>query len=91
MARVMCLGLGLVFLNTGESSEAALSVIEAVEHPIKQLLALTVEACAYFGTGSVLVIQKLLSICGEHIEDEKKNQHQVRKRTSSAVRLGLFS
>jgi len=34
-----------------------------------------VETCAYVGTGNVLKIQKLLAVCGEHL-DEKENSHQ---------------
>lgn len=29
----------------------------------------TVETCAYVGTGNVLKIQQLLSVCGEHGEE----------------------
>jgi 26S proteasome regulatory subunit N1 len=32
---------------------------------------LTVETCAYCGTGNVLKVQKLLAECGEHITEEK--------------------
>lgn len=37
---------------------------------------LTVETCAYCGTGNVLKVQKLLAECGEHLE-EKDNLHQA--------------
>ena len=35
---------------------------------------LTVEMCAYTGTGNVLKVQKLLSICAEHGEKEASHQ-----------------
>ncbi len=77
-ARVMAIGLGILFLGKGEKCETALDAIKVIEHPIGRFLALTVETCAYFGTGSVLEVQKLLSLCGEHLEDDiKKNMHQV--------------
>lgn len=76
-ARVMAIGLGILFLGKGEKCETALDAIKVIEHPIGRFLALTVETCAYFGTGSVLEVQKLLSLCGEHLEDDiKKNMHQ---------------
>lgn len=75
-AKLMCLGLGLLFLNRGEACEAALLAVSAIEKPISAFLKHTIEVCAYFGTGNVLQIQKLLSVCGEHIEDENKNAHQ---------------
>ena len=36
---------------------------------------LTVETCAYAASGNVLKVQKLLDICGDHLED--KNLHQA--------------
>ncbi len=79
-ARLMCLGLGLLFLGRGESADVACAAIKAISNPIKVYLELTVETCAYAGSGSVLEIQKLLSVLADHLEDDEKdpfkNMHQ---------------
>lgn len=57
-----------------------METLALVDHPIQKFLKLTVETCAFLGTGSVLEVQKLLSIAGQHVEDEKEQEavmHQV--------------
>jgi 26S proteasome regulatory subunit N1 len=76
-ARLMCLGLGLLYLGKGEACEAILEVVQTVQHNIRQSLALIIETCAYAGTGNVLKVQKMLALCNEHVEEEAKNQHQA--------------
>lgn len=51
-------------------------MLKAVTHPIGKYATLTVEGCAYAGTGNVLKIQKLLDICGDHLDEKEKNAHQ---------------
>eukprot|EP01130_Rhizamoeba_saxonica_P002470 TRINITY_DN12264_c0_g1_i1.p1 TRINITY_DN12264_c0_g1~~TRINITY_DN12264_c0_g1_i1.p1 ORF type:complete len:888 (-),score=227.22 TRINITY_DN12264_c0_g1_i1:22-2463(-) len=74
--RYMCLGLGLVYLGQQEKCEVAAAALSAIPGPMGKYALLTVETCAYAGTGNVLQIQKLLSECSEHIEDDKENQYQ---------------
>mmetsp|Transcript_3565 Transcript_3565/g.7156 ORF Transcript_3565/g.7156 Transcript_3565/m.7156 type:complete len:898 (-) Transcript_3565:103-2796(-) len=76
-AMYMCLGLGLLYLGQGDACEPIIETAEATEKPISKYLCLTVETCAYAGTGNVLLIQKLLKAISEHIEDEKSNKHQA--------------
>ncbi|GAB5369463.1 hypothetical protein AAMO2058_001406600 [Amorphochlora amoebiformis] len=73
----MALGMGLLYLGRGDECEAVTEATTATEKPISKYLTLTVETCAYAGTGNVLLIQKLLKAISEHIEDEKLNKHQV--------------
>ena len=73
-ARLMCLGIGLLFLGTNENCEGILLALQAIEHPIKAYLLLTVETCAYAGSNSVLVIQKLLNNLTEHISSEEEEK-----------------
>jgi len=79
-ARLLCLGMGLLYLGKGESVETVLVAAKAVSHPISRYLELTVETCAYVGSGSVLEIQKLLAVLTDHIDDDEKepmkNLHQ---------------
>jgi 26S proteasome regulatory subunit N1 len=72
-ARLLCLGLGLIFLGKGEAADAARTAIEAIDRPIKRYLDVTVETCAYAGSGSVLEVQKLLGVLSEHLEDDEKD------------------
>jgi len=66
----------LLFLGRGEACEATLEVIKTLTHPIKSYIEITVEACAYVGTGNVLKVQKMLHTCLEHLE-EKDAAHQA--------------
>jgi len=47
-----------------------LETLKILEHPIGKYASLTVETCAYVGSGNVLKVQKLLDICGDHLEDK---------------------
>eukprot|EP00741_Cyanophora_paradoxa_P013578 tig00020703_g13111.t1 len=69
MARLVPVGLALLFLGKGESAEVTLEACKALNPKIAQYCAITVESCAYAGTGNVLKVQKFLSICGEHPEE----------------------
>lgn len=80
VARMMCLGMGLLYFGTGEEVETILQVVETIEHPIKEYLSRTVETCAYMGTGSVLQVQKLLSLCGEHHDNEENEKGKEEKK-----------
>jgi len=76
-AHFFAIGLGLVFLGQQEACEVCIAALEAVTHPIGQYAKVTVETCAYAGTGNVEQMQALLQICSAHIEDEKNAMHQA--------------
>ncbi len=63
MARLMCLGMGLLFLGQGEKCEPSLQAARAslTNCELVPYLEMTVKTCAYAGTGSVVEIQHLLS------------------------------
>jgi len=73
-ARYICLGLGLLYLGKQAVADVTLETLKILEHPVGKYASLTVETCAYVGSGNVLKIQKLLDVCGDHLED--KNSHQ---------------
>lgn len=73
VARLMCLGLGLVFLGKGEEAETTLLTIAAIEHPINKYLETTVKSCASAASRSVLDVQSLLGVLSEHMDDDEKN------------------
>jgi len=59
-----------------ERVDAMLEAAKTIQHRISKYLAITLETCAYAGTGNVLKVQHLLRICAEHLEDPKESQHQ---------------
>jgi len=74
-SRYLCLALGLLFLGKQEAAEVTLEALKVIPGPMGSYAALTVETCAYAASGNVLKIQKLLGVCGEHLE--KDNSHQA--------------
>jgi len=74
-SRFLCLGLGLLYLGTQELADLTLETLKTIKGPFGQYCSLTVETCAYAATGNVLKVQKLLDICGDHLE--KNNAHQA--------------
>eukprot|EP01117_Protostelium_nocturnum_P011638 TRINITY_DN422_c0_g1_i3.p1 TRINITY_DN422_c0_g1~~TRINITY_DN422_c0_g1_i3.p1 ORF type:complete len:870 (-),score=199.11 TRINITY_DN422_c0_g1_i3:83-2692(-) len=75
-SRYLALGLGLLYLGKQQMADVALETLKTLTHPIGKYASLTVETCAYVGTGNVLKIQQLLNVCGEHNEGDK-NGHQA--------------
>jgi 26S proteasome regulatory subunit N1 len=81
LARLMCLGMGLLFLGQGEKCEGIIAACSVIAGPIVQYLTMTIRTCAFCGTGSVVEIQGMLAAIGERHgeEDEKqplKGAHQ---------------
>jgi 26S proteasome regulatory subunit N1 len=72
-ARFAALGLGLLYLGQQENSEIAMFAVEALSPHIAKYAQVTLQTCAYAGTGNVLEIQKLLHTCGEHPSSAKKS------------------
>eukprot|EP00002_Diphylleia_rotans_P008447 TRINITY_DN1828_c0_g2_i1.p1 TRINITY_DN1828_c0_g2~~TRINITY_DN1828_c0_g2_i1.p1 ORF type:complete len:870 (-),score=207.08 TRINITY_DN1828_c0_g2_i1:486-3095(-) len=66
--RYLCLGLGLIYLGRQDNCEISLEVLRAVEGAVGEYARLTLETCAYFGTGNVLKVQQLLAVCSEQGE-----------------------
>lgn len=76
LARYLSLALGFLFLGKGEAAEFAIEAAKILSPKIAQSCELTIDTCAYAGSGNVLKVQQLLKICGEHIEEGKENAHQ---------------
>lgn len=75
-SRFLCLGLGLLFLGKGESADAVIEGIRTVSHARGKYAEITLEACAYAGSGNVLKVQSLLRTCTEHLTDPVAAEHQ---------------
>jgi 26S proteasome regulatory subunit N1 len=74
LARFLCLGLGLLFLGKGEASDIFMETVKAVEHKIGKYAEITLEACAFAGTGNVLKVQQMLRHCAEHLTENAEHQ-----------------
>ena len=74
VSRFLCLGLGLLFLGKMEKVDAIIEAVKTVEHKMGQYAELTLETCAYAGTGNVLKVQRLLELCGEHLAKDEEDE-----------------
>ncbi|KAF0972993.1 hypothetical protein FDP41_008657 [Naegleria fowleri] len=76
LAKFLALGLGLLGLGQQEAVETVCTTMMTVcsNTKLARFATLTIEVCAYCGTGNVLKIQQLLKICGEHPEKPSKKE-----------------
>ena len=79
-AKYLPLGIGLCFLGKQDAAEATIAALEVIPEPFKDTATTLVEICAYAGTGNVLKIQQLLSVCSEHYEQEKEPEKKDKKK-----------
>eukprot|EP00475_Leptophrys_vorax_P045448 TRINITY_DN9421_c0_g1_i3.p1 TRINITY_DN9421_c0_g1~~TRINITY_DN9421_c0_g1_i3.p1 ORF type:complete len:861 (+),score=124.07 TRINITY_DN9421_c0_g1_i3:114-2585(+) len=68
LARYLCLGLGLLFLGQQEAVDATVEVAKTLNDSISSYCQITLEACAYAGTGNVLKVQQMLALCSASSE-----------------------
>merc|ERR1719197_764354 len=66
MTRLICLSVGLLYLGKQQEVEVAMELAKCLEGSVGEYCSLTLETCAYAGSGNVLKVQRLLQICGEH-------------------------
>lgn len=59
--------------------DLALQVAKTVNERISKYAQVTLESCAYAGTGNVLKVQQLLAQAGEHIELKEDESWKVRQ------------
>jgi 26S proteasome regulatory subunit N1 len=77
-AKFVALGLSFLFLGQQEAVEATLEVARSVHERIARVASVMLDTCAYAGTGNVLKVQEMLSICGETIDAEEGAEWKVR-------------
>merc|ERR1712106_1135601 len=70
-AKFLPLGIGLCYLGKQDAAEATTAALEVIPQPFREMATTLVEICAYAGTGNVLKVQQLLSICSDHYEQDK--------------------
>mmetsp|Transcript_16474 Transcript_16474/g.49335 ORF Transcript_16474/g.49335 Transcript_16474/m.49335 type:complete len:898 (+) Transcript_16474:187-2880(+) len=90
-AKLLVLGLGMLFLGKQDSADATLEVAKTFSEHISQYTAVVIESLAYAGTGDVLKIQQLISIAGEHIEVEEDTQWKAAHQSAAVMGLALVS
>jgi 26S proteasome regulatory subunit N1 len=87
-AKFIALAIGLVYLGKGEQVDVILESLKAIPEPLQSFASILVDVCAYAGTGNVLKIQQLLSICSEHIESDAaaaKAEAEAKAATEAAT------
>lgn len=68
LARLLTLGLGLLYLGKQESVEATAEVSKTFSEKIRKHCDMTLLSCAYAGTGNVLKVQHFLGQCAQHLD-----------------------
>jgi len=88
LSRLICLGVGLLFLGRQLEVDLTLELAKAVPGPVGTYCTLTLETCAYAGTGNVLKVQKLLSLAGEHASKDEEEEAAAPAAASQATASG---
>eukprot|EP01038_Epipyxis_sp_PR26KG_P006135 gene6135-8459_t len=73
-SRFLCLGLGLLYLGKNERADAVLEAVRTIEHKRGKYAEITLETCAYAGTGNVLKVQQMLRLCTDHLTESAEHQ-----------------
>jgi len=79
-AKYLPLGIGLCYLGKQDAAEATMAALEVIPEPFRQIAVTLVEICAYAGTGNVLKVQQLLSICSDHYEQDKGDADKSKEK-----------
>lgn len=93
-SKFLALAIGLIYLGKGEQVDVILESLKAIPEPLQSFATILVDVCAYAGTGNVLKIQQLLSICSEHIEldkEEKDPKEKESKKDKKSEESGIAS
>ncbi len=69
--------------HRGNIHDLGLQVAKTVNERISKYAQVTLESCAYAGTGNVLKVQQLLAQAGEHIELKEDESWKVRQTVST--------
>lgn len=78
--RFLALGLALLFVGLQDASDATIETLKAIEHPISKQAQILVEICSFVATGNVLRVQRLLHLCGEHLEAVKEKEEAKKEK-----------
>lgn len=84
-AHLMCLGLGLMFLQRQQEVEATYEVAKTFPERISEYCQVVLDVCAYACSGNVLKVQALLAKCGEHRTTEESTEEDSWKLDAQSV------
>jgi len=73
-ARLLCVGLALLFLGKLDQCDAMVEAMGTIEHKIGKYGAIVLETCAYARSGNVLEVQQMLHHCTEHLTEDADHQ-----------------
>ncbi|RYG69137.1 hypothetical protein EON64_03445, partial [archaeon] len=73
-AKLMCIGLALLFLQKGERVEAVLEACRTIEHKVGKFAEVLLESFAYACSGNVLKVQQMLRLCADHLTENAEFQ-----------------
>ena len=80
LSRFLFLAIGMVYLSKGDAADDAAETVSKLPIKMAKYGALTIETCAYAGTGDVLKVQKFLGMCGEKApEQDLDPEEEVKK------------
>jgi 26S proteasome regulatory subunit N1 len=77
MTRLICLSVGLLYLGKQQAVEVAIELAKCLEGSVGEYCSLTLETCAYAGSGNVLKVQRYMQICGEHAPKEDEEDEEA--------------
>ncbi|CAD7696710.1 unnamed protein product [Ostreobium quekettii] len=90
-AKMLCLGLGFLFLRKQEVVEATLEIAKTLNEVISKYCQVVLDTMAYAGTGNVLKVQELLALCGEHIETTSNSGWKVAHQGPAVLGVALLA
>lgn len=85
-ARLLSIGLGLLFVRKGDEADAVLEVIKTFDKDIAQYCQVVVETMAYAATGNVLKVQEMLAMITDLSQppSDKENDAQNDNKSTAA-------
>mmetsp|Transcript_15590 Transcript_15590/g.27683 ORF Transcript_15590/g.27683 Transcript_15590/m.27683 type:complete len:931 (+) Transcript_15590:332-3124(+) len=84
IAKMICVGLGVLFLGVQDNADATIEAVKTVEHRISKFAVVVIETCAYTGTGNVLQVQKLMHLCAEHLNKDGEEEDPAKATEDSS-------
>jgi len=88
--RFFSLALGLMFLGTGSECENILTAVQMMPEELIAYTSVSVETCAYAGTGNMLMVQKYLGVISDCVRkaNEKAEAREAAKAKEESERPG---
>jgi len=80
--RFFALALGLMFLGTGAECENVMDVVQMMPTELIAYTSVSIETCAYAGTGNMLMVQKYLGVISDCVR--KANEKAEAKAAAKA-------